>query len=127
MSIILTYSVPGHDLSQLHDALRRAAALLTPPDDANNTPEVVRESGDDVVLTFPDAVDEPAIAAIVAAHVPMARYDPTTRMREVAAVTAAQRRRALLRNTRAAVSGATDVAALRSAALRLIDAVEELV
>jgi hypothetical protein len=91
MSVVLTYSVPGRDLSQLHDELLRAAALLTPPADADNTPELVQGDDPDVILTMPDGVDEPAIDALVAAHVPMARYDATAQLARVAAVREAAR------------------------------------
>ena len=119
MGLVLTYTPAAFDLSQLHDELLRASL----------TPERVETSADglDVRLTLPDGTVEAEVDAVVAAHVPQARYDPPTRQAEVGAALAAQRRRALFRRTRGAVQRADDVAALRAAVLGLIDAVEELV
>jgi hypothetical protein len=59
--MILSYTLP-HDLDQLHDELNAAGV---PPD---------RCEGDSatVTLTYPDGVSEPAVAAVVNAHVPRA-------------------------------------------------------
>jgi hypothetical protein len=112
VSAVLTYTVPGHDLSQLHDELI-AAGL---------PPERVQGAGDDVVLTLPDGTAEPAVAAVVAAHVPQARYDPATRLAEVDALRRESGRAAL----RARTAKAATVADLRAALLEhLKDAEEE--
>jgi hypothetical protein len=129
VSATLTYTLPN-DLSQLHDELLAAVPALRPapgPDGALVPVMTVLGQGDVVRLIVPDGTDTAAVDAVVAAHVPQARYDPATRQAAVGATLAAQRRRALFRNTRTAVRAAPDVAALRAAVLGLIDAVEELV
>lgn len=111
---VLTYTLPN-DLSQLHDQLI-AAGLA---------PERAEGLGDGVALTYPDGTDEPAVAAVVAAHVPQARYDPAVRLAAVEATLRRQRRRSALRKTRLAAAGAADAAGLRAALLLLIDTLEE--
>jgi hypothetical protein len=111
MSVTLTY-VKAHDLSQLHEELL-AAGL---------TPERVEGLGDDVTLTFPDGQAQGPVDAVVAAHVPMARYDPATRLAEVDALRRAGGRAAL----RVRAAKATTVAELRDVLLaHLTDAEEE--
>ncbi len=117
MSVLLTYPAAGKDVNQLHDELLRAEL----------EPELVLVDADTISLTFPDGTVEAEVDAVVAAHVPQARYEVATRQAEVGATLAAQRRRALFRSTRTAVQTADNLAALRAATLRLIDAVEELV
>lgn len=98
MSVLLVYSVPGHDLSQLHDELI-AAGL---------PPERVQGGGagapDEVALTVPDGIPESAVAAVVAAHAPRVRYDPAALLARRAPALAANRRRALLVRAAAAAT-----------------------
>jgi hypothetical protein len=86
MSLVLTYVVPGNDLSQLHDELL-AAGL---------TPERVEGLGDEITLTFPDGQAQGPVDAVVAAHVPRVRYDPAALLARRAPVLRENRRAALL-------------------------------
>lgn len=136
MSLSLEYTPTAFDLSQLHDELVRAGlvpeavrsavvTVLDPP--PAGPPDLQTEHYVlTVFLTMPDGTAEADVDAVVAAHVPQARYDPATRRGEVAAAGAQQRRRALLRGTREAVRGAADLASLRAATLRVVDLVEEV-
>ena len=88
MSVDLTYVVPGVDLSQLHDELLRASLVpelvqfevVTVPDPSPPDPPLgaVDTYEDTVYLTMPDGTIEGDVDAVVAAHVPMTRYDATT-------------------------------------------------
>jgi hypothetical protein len=108
--VVLSYSIPN-DLSQLHDELR-AAGLA---------PERVEGLGADVTLTFPDGQAQGPVDAVVAAHVPQARYDPATRLREVGAL----RRDGQRASLRARTAAATTVADLRAVLLAHLKAEEE--
>lgn len=110
MSLVLTYTLTN-DLSQLHDEILRAGI----------TPELVQGDGDDITLTLPDGTDEPTVDGLIAAHVPQARYDPPTRLREVAALRRDAGRAAL----RARAAAATTVADLRAVLLAHLTAEEE--
>lgn len=129
MSVVLTYT-KAHDLAQLHQELLAAGLapervegerveVVTPDPDPDQGDVVTYE--DRITLTMPDGVDEPAIAAIVAAHVPQTRYDPATRLAEVAALRRESGRAALLARTRAA----TTVADLKAVVLAHLRAEEE--
>lgn len=74
----------AHDASQLLDELRRAVL----------TPELVASDGTTVFVTVADDAVIADYDAVVAAHIPMARYDPTTQLARIAAVREAVRLRA---------------------------------
>ena len=104
MSVDLEYTPAAVDLAQLHQELLRASL----------TPEAVRsglvEVADPppagppdlqtyqyvltVFLTMPDGTVEGDVDTVVAAHVPMERYDPTTKMADLARTREAARLRA---------------------------------
>lgn len=86
-------------------------------------PDLVLDVGDDVFLTMPDGTDEAAVAAIVAAHVPQTRYDPATKLAELAPLLRDNRRRGDFRRVREALAGSA-VADVRRALLLLTDALE---
>lgn len=83
MSVELSYSQPN-DLEQLTDELT-AAGL--PPDG-------VEGLGDDFTLVMPDGTVAAAVDAVVAAHVPMERYDPAAKAAQLARTREAARLRA---------------------------------
>lgn len=112
MSLTLTYAVPGNDLSQLHDALRKAGII----------PEYVEGSGDDVRLTLPDGTSAAAVATIVGAHIPQARYDPATRLARVRALRRRERVRGDYERAKTQAGGATTLAQLRDAVLTVLEA-----
>jgi hypothetical protein len=102
VSVVLTYT-KAHDLAQLHQELLAAGLapervegerveVVTPDPDPDQGDVVTYE--DRITLTMPDGVDEPATDAVVAAHVPMERYDPTTKLAELARTREASRLRA---------------------------------
>lgn len=109
MSQVFTYT-RTNDLSQLHDELRRAGI----------TPEAVQAdlaAPDAITLTVPDGVPAAAVDAVVAAHVPMTRYDATTRLAAVA-VLRRDGQRAALRVRAAAAATVADLRAVLVAHLR---------
>ena len=67
----LTFTKP-HDLSQLHDEILVAIPALRPKDGPVMRVEGL---GDQIFLYVPDAASEPAIQAVVNAHVPTQRVD----------------------------------------------------
>ena len=75
MSLDLTYTPAAFDLAQLHQELLRAS--LTP------LSVMASEDGLDVLLSFPDETVEADVDAVVAAHVPMVRYDSEAMLAEV--------------------------------------------
>lgn len=111
MSVVVVVPQAGKDVNQLHDQLL-AAGLV---------PESVRSDGAAVTLAFPDGTVEAEVDAVVAAHVPQARYDPATRLAEVAALRRDGRRAALVARARAAAT----VADLRAVLLAHLKAEEE--
>ena len=116
MSLDLTYTPAHFDLSQLHDELLRASL---PP----AAPPTTSPDGLDVRLSFPDGTVEANVAAVVAAHVPQARYDPATRLREVDALRRESGRAAL----RVRAAKATTVADLRDVLVAHLKDAEEAV
>jgi hypothetical protein len=88
VSLLLEYTPAALDLSQLHDELLGAAL----------PPERVAASADGATayLTMPDGTSEPAVAAVVAAHVPRVRYDPAALLAQRAPALRENRRAALL-------------------------------
>lgn len=111
MSVVVTTPQAGKDVGQLHDQLLRAGLV----------PERVHSDGTDIVLTFPDGTVEAEVDAVVAAHVPMVRYDPATRLREVAALRRSGSRAAL----RARAAAAATVDDLKAVLLAHLKAEEE--
>jgi len=119
VSFVLTYTLPGHDLSQLHDELLAAIPGLRPVDGPNGYPVprlAVEGEGPTVRLTVPDGTVEAEVAAVVAAHAPQAVYDPDARLREVQAL----RRVALVR-------GGLQIAKARVAAAGTLDELKDAV
>ena len=104
MSVALTYVVPGVDLSQLHDELVRASLVpelvqfevVTVPDPSPpSPPDLPTDTYEETVfLTMPDGTVEGDVDAVVAAHVPMTRYDPATVLAEREVALRTNRRRA---------------------------------
>jgi hypothetical protein len=122
VAVVFDYPAAGKDVPQLHDELVAAGlppesvltqGVVTDPG-GPTAPPVVTPT---VRLTYPDGQPQGPVDAVVAAHVPQARYDPATRVTEVDALRRESRRAALLAKTRAAATVA-DLKAVLLAHLR---------
>lgn len=124
----LTYTRPN-DLAQLHDELLRAVPSLRPvpgggPSGYAAAVMSAEASGEDVRLLVPDDTDAGAVDAVVAAHVPQARYAPDDLLARRAPLLRDNRRRADLARLRRSVAAAGTVAALRAATAEVLDFLE---
>ena len=136
MAVAFAYPADGVDTGQLHDELLRAGvaververgAVTTQEEvaDGQGNPHPVDVFTPTVWVVAADGQQRAPVDAVVAAHVPQARYDPPTRLAEVAALRAAQGRRSAFHRARAAARGAADADGLRAAVLLLTDLVEK--
>ena len=100
MSVTFDYPGDAVDGAQLHDELARAS-IAAADEIRVEVGELVTDEGLETEtrvmtawVTVPDATDEGDVDAVVAAHVPMERYDPTTRLAALARTREAARLRA---------------------------------
>jgi hypothetical protein len=127
VSLSLTYPAAGIDVNQLHDELLRAGLIPEYVGQGDvvadeGTPEETRTPT--VFLTMPDGTVEGDVDAVVAAHVPQARYAPPALLAARAPLLRESRRRADLTRLRRATAGATTVDALRAATAGVLDFLE---
>jgi hypothetical protein len=127
VSVTFEYPAAGKDANQLHDALVAAglvpervetyvAVEVTPDPDPQRLPTETRTPT--LRLTYPDGTARAPVDALVAAHVPQARYDPAERLARVRAIRVRERERAGRDRDRTApeaVREATTLAELRQA------------
>lgn len=129
MSLALEYIVPGNDLAQLHDEL--LAAGLVPEQIRGETVYTENppasgffDADETVFLTMPDGTVEADVDTVVAAHVPLVRYDPATFLEARATSLLLNRKRADYSRLLKRADAAADVAAVKVVLRDVIEALQ---
>lgn len=134
MSVDLSYDATNIDINQLHDELIRASLApdsVVAGEDRVTSPNP--SGGDDLVtitplvlLSFPDGTVEAEVDDVVAAHQPMARYEPAEVLTRVSGVREVARRLADLERLQTVFNNVAGVADVPYAGAQLIKLLRSL-